>query len=49
MTVTSNRPATTLIDEANKEAALINVKIPLTHYLQAIITEKQRKNQDVAF
>jgi hypothetical protein len=41
MTVTFNRPDKTLIDETKKEAALINVKIPLTHDPQATITEKQ--------
>jgi hypothetical protein len=41
MTGTLNRPAITLIDETNKEAALINIKIQLTHDLQAIITGKK--------
>ena len=49
MTVTLNRPAITMIYETNKEAALINVKIPLTHDLKALITEKQRKYQEAAF
>jgi hypothetical protein len=49
MAVTLNWPAITLMDETYKEAALINIKIQLTHDLQAIITEKQRKDQDVAF
>jgi len=29
MSVTLNRPVLTLIDETNKEAALINIKIPI--------------------
>jgi hypothetical protein len=49
MTVTLNRPTITLIDKTNEETALININIPLTHDLQAIITEKQRKYQEVAF
>jgi len=33
----------TLTDETNKEAAFIGITIPLTHSLQATITEKQSK------
>jgi len=45
-----NRPdVITLTDETNKEAAFIGITIPLTHSLQATITEKQRKYEELAF
>jgi len=38
-----------MIDRTNYEAAFIDIAIPLTHSLQATITEKQCQYQDLAF
>jgi hypothetical protein len=48
-TILFNQPDITLADKTNKEAAFIDIAIPLTHNLKATITEKQRNHQDLAF
>ena len=48
-TVPFNRPDITLVDKTNKQAAFIDIAIPLPHKLQATITEKQRKYQELTF
>ena len=44
-----NWPDITLVDETEKEAAFIDIAIPLTHNIQATIAEKQSKYKDLAF
>jgi hypothetical protein len=48
-TVRLNRPDITLIAKASKECAFTDIPIPLTHSLQAIVTEKPSKYQEMAF
>jgi hypothetical protein len=48
-TVPFNRPDITLVDKTNKQAAFIDIAIPLPHKLRARITEKQRKYQELTF
>jgi hypothetical protein len=48
-TVPFDRPDITLVDKTNKQAAFIDIAIPLPHKLQATITEKQRKYQELTF
>jgi hypothetical protein len=48
-TIHFNGPDMTLVDKTNKDSALIGIEIPLTHNLQATITEKQRKYQELTF
>jgi hypothetical protein len=38
-----------LFDKTNKECAFTDIPIPLTHYLQAAVTEKPRQYQELAF
>ena len=39
----------TPVDKTNKQAAFIDIAVPLPHKLQAAITEKQRKYQNLTF
>jgi hypothetical protein len=48
-TVPFNRPDITLADKTNKQATFIDIIIPLSRKVQAKITEKQRKYQDLTF
>jgi len=48
-TVQFNRTDITLVDKTNKQAAFIDIEIPLPHKLQAIIIEKQPEYQELTF
>jgi hypothetical protein len=39
----------TLVDKTNKQAVFIDIAIPPSHSLQATITQKHRKYQELAF